>query len=697
MTTLEEISSLTRPHHPDDWTEIDSVAVDTVRVLAADAVQKVGNGHPGTAMSLAPLAYTLFQRTMTHDPSDPHWLGRDRFVLSCGHSSLTLYLQLYLGGFGLELSDIESLRTWGSKTPGHPEFRHTKGVEITTGPLGQGLASAVGMAMAARYERGLFDPDAQPGTSPFDHFIYVIASDGDIEEGVTSEASSLAAVQQLGNLIVFYDHNQISIEDDTDIALCEDTAARYRAYGWHVQEVEGGENVVGIEEAIANAKSVTDKPSFISLRTIIGYPAPKLMNTGKAHGSALGDEEVAATKKILGFDPDKTFEVREDVITHTHGLVARGKEAHESWQPGFEAWAEREPERKALLDRLLAQKLPDGWDADIPHWEPGSKPLATRAASGEVLSAIGPKLPELWGGSADLAGSNNTTMKGVKSFGPPSITTKDYTADYYGRTLHFGIREHAMGAILSGIVLHGPTRAYGGTFLQFSDYMRGAVRLASLMNIDTIYVWTHDSIGLGEDGPTHQPIEHLSALRAIPNLSVVRPADANETAYAWRTVLSRGATSGPVGLILTRQGVPVLEGTNAEGVARGGYILGGLESDEEPDVVLIATGSEVQLAVEAAKLLADKDIIARVVSMPCVEWFESQPSEYRDSVLPPSVSARVAVEAGIAQCWHKLVGDTGKIVSIEHYGESADAKTLFREYGFTAEAVATAAEQVVDN
>ncbi len=698
MTTLEEISTLTRPHHPDDWAEIDSVAVDTVRVLAADAVQKVGNGHPGTAMSLAPLAYTLFQRAMRHDPSDPHWLGRDRFVLSCGHSSLTLYLQLYLGGFGLELSDIESLRTWGSKTPGHPEFRHTKGVEITTGPLGQGLASAVGMAMASRYERGLFDPDAAAGTSPFDHFIYVIASDGDIEEGVTSEASSLAAVQQLGNLIVFYDHNQISIEDDTDIALCEDTAARYRAYGWHVQEVEGGENVVGIEEAIAKAKAVTDKPSFISLRTIIGFPAPKLMNTGKAHGSALGDEEVAATKRILGFDPDKTFEVRQDVITHTRGLVARGKEAHAKWHPEFEAWAEREPERKALLDRLTAGELPDGWDADIPHWEPGSKPLATRAASGEVLSAVGPKLPELWGGSADLAGSNNTTMKGVKSFGPPSITTKDYTADYYGRTLHFGIREHAMGAILSGIVLHGPTRAYGGTFLQFSDYMRGAVRLASLMDIDPIYVWTHDSIGLGEDGPTHQPIEHLSALRAIPNLAVVRPADANETAHAWRTVLERGATSGPVGLILTRQGVPVLEGTNAEGVARGGYILSDAsESDEEPDVVLIGTGSEVQLAVEAAKLLADKDIIARVVSMPCVEWFESQPSDYRDSVLPPTVSARVAVEAGIAQCWHKLVGDTGKIVSIEHYGESADAKTLFREFGFTAEAVAAAAEQVVDN
>jgi len=698
VTTLEEISTLTRPHHPDDWAEIDSVAVDTVRVLAADAVQKVGNGHPGTAMSLAPLAYTLFQRAMRHDPSDPHWLGRDRFVLSCGHSSLTLYLQLYLGGFGLELSDIEALRTWGSKTPGHPEFRHTKGVEITTGPLGQGLASAVGMAMASRYERGLFDPDAAAGSSPFDHFIYVIASDGDIEEGVTSEASSLAAVQQLGNLIVFYDHNQISIEDDTDIALCEDTAARYRAYGWHVQEVEGGENVVGIEEAIAKAKSVTDKPSFISLRTIIGYPAPNLMNTGKAHGSALGDEEVAATKRILGFDPDKTFEVREDVITHTRELVARGKAAHDSWQPEFEAWAKREPERKALLDRLLAQKLPDGWDADIPHWEPGSKPLATRAASGEVLSAVGPKLPELWGGSADLAGSNNTTMEGVKSFGPPSITTKDYTAEWYGRTLHFGIREHGMGAILSGIVLHGPTRAYGGTFLQFSDYMRGAVRLAALMDIDTIYVWTHDSIGLGEDGPTHQPIEHLAALRAIPRLSVVRPADANETAYAWRTMLARGATSGPVGLILTRQGVPVLEGTNLEGVARGAYILSDAgASGEEPDVVLIGTGSEVQLAVEAAKLLADRDIIARVVSMPCVEWFEAQPSDYQDSVLPPTVSARVAVEAGIAQCWHKLVGDTGKIVSIEHYGESADANTLFREFGFTAEAVAAAAEEVVDN
>ncbi|OBK41496.1 transketolase [Mycobacterium sp. 1245111.1] len=700
MTTLEDISTLTQPHHPDDWTELDSAAVDTVRVLAADAVQKVGNGHPGTAMSLAPLAYTLFQRAMVHDPSDTHWLGRDRFILSCGHSSLTLYLQLYLGGFGLELSDIESLRTWGSKTPGHPEFRHTKGVEITTGPLGQGLASSVGMAMAARYERGLFDPDAAPGTSPFDHHIYVIASDGDIEEGVTSEASSLAAVQQLGNLIVFYDHNEISIEDDTDIALCEDTAARYEAYGWHVQRVEGGENVVAIEEAIAKAKAVTDKPSFISVRTIIGYPAPKLMNTGKAHGAALGDEEVAAVKKILGFDPDKKFDVSDEVIAHTRELVQRGKEAHEKWNADFEAWAKREPERKKLLDRLTAEELPDGWDADIPHWEPGDKALATRAASGKVLNAVGPHLPELWGGSADLAGSNNTTMDNVKSFGPPSISTKDYTADWYGRTLHFGVREHAMGSILSGIVLHGPTRAYGGTFLQFSDYMRPAVRLAALMDIDTIYVWTHDSIGLGEDGPTHQPIEHLAALRAIPKLSVVRPADANETAYAWRTVLARGNGSGPVGLILTRQGVPILEGTNYDGVAKGGYILGkegdGRE-DQEPDVVLIATGSEVQLAVAAQKLLADKDIVARVVSMPCVEWFESQPEEYRNSVLPPSVSARVAVEAGVAQSWHKLVGDTGEIVSIEHYGESADEKTLFREFGFTPEAVVDAAERTIDN
>ncbi|SPX88743.1 transketolase [Mycobacterium xenopi] len=696
VTTLDDISVLTQPHHPDDWTEIDSLAVDTVRVLAADAVQKVGNGHPGTAMSLAPLAYTLFQRVMRHDPSDPTWLGRDRFVLSAGHSSLTLYIQLYLGGFGLELSDIQAYRTWGSKTPGHPEFRHTKGVEITTGPLGQGLASAVGMAMASRYERGLFDPDAPPGSSPFDHYIYVIASDGDIEEGVTSEASSLAAVQQLGNLIVFYDHNQISIEDDTNIALCEDTAARYEAYGWHVQRVEGGENVVGIEEAIANAKAVTDRPSFIELRTIIGYPAPNLMNTGKAHGAALGEEEVAATKKVLGFDPDKTFEVRDEVLAHTRKLIDRGRAAHERWQPEFDAWARREPQRKALLDRLLAHQLPDGWDTDLPHWEPGSGEVATRKASGAVLNAVAPKLPELWGGSADLAESNLTTIKNADSFGPPSISTKEFTASWYGRVLHFGVREHAMGAILSGIVLHGPTRAYGGTFLTFSDYMRPSVRLAALMDIDTIYVWTHDSIGLGEDGPTHQPIEHLAALRAIPRLSVVRPADANETAYAWRTILARGNGSGPVGLILTRQGVPVLEGTSLEGVARGGYVLGDTGA-AQPDVILIGTGSEVQIAVAAQKVLADKGITARVVSMPCVEWFESQPYEYQESVLPADVTARVAVEAGVAMPWHKIVGDAGQIVSIEHYGESADYKTLYREFGFTAEAVVAAAERSLDN
>jgi transketolase len=696
VTTVEDISALTRPNHPDDWTEIDSRAVDTIRVLAADAVQKVGNGHPGTAMSLAPLAYTLFQRHMRHDPTDEYWLGRDRFILSAGHSSLTLYIQLFLGGWGLELSDLQALRTWGSKTPGHPEFREAKGVEITTGPLGQGFASAVGMAMASRYERGLFDPDAAPGTSPFDHYIYVIASDGDIEEGVTSEASSLAGRQQLGNLIVFYDSNQISIEDDTNIALSEDTPARYRAYGWHVQEVEGGENVVGIEEAIAAAKAVTDRPSFIAIRTIIGYPAPNKMNTGKAHGAALGNEEVAEVKKILGFDPEKTFELPDGVLEHTRKLIDRGKEAREKWQGDFDAWAQREPERKALLDRLIADQRPDGWDADMPSWSPEDKPLATRAASGQVLAAVGPKLPELWGGSADLAESNNTTIKGADSFGPPSISTKEWNAQPYGRTLHFGVREHAMASILSGIVLHGPTRAYGGTFLTFSDYMRPAVRLASLMDIDTIYVWTHDSIGLGEDGPTHQPIEHLAALRAIPNLSVVRPGDANETAYAWHTILVRGHTCGPTGLILTRQALPVLEGTSRDGVARGGYVLGGAP-EEDPDVVLIGTGSELQLCVEAKKLLADKGITATVVSMPCVEWFESQPVEYRDSVLPPAVSARVAVEAAVAQSWWKLVGDTGEVVSIEHYGASADYKTVFREFGFTPEAVVAAAERSLDN
>ncbi len=691
MVLTDDIRALTKAAHPDDWSEVDTRAVDTARLLAADAVQKCGSGHPGTAMSLAPLAYTLFQRVMRHDPADTEWVGRDRFVLSCGHSSLTLYIQLYLGGFGLEVEDIEALRTWESLTPGHPEYRHTRGVEITTGPLGQGLASAVGMSMAARYERGLFDPDAAEGASPFDHHIYVIASDGDIEEGVTSEASSLAGTQQLGNLIVFYDQNQISIEDDTDIALSEDVAKRYEAYGWHVQTVEGGEDVVAIEAAIEAAKAVTDKPSLICVRTIIGYPAPTKMNTGAAHGAALGDEEIAETKKILGFDPEKNFEVSDEVIGHTRGLVARGEAAKAAWQKGFDAWAQANPENKALFDRLHAHELPEGWTDAIPSWTPGDKAVATRAASGKVLSALGAVLPELWGGSADLAGSNNTTMDGAASFGPTSISTKKWSANPYGRTLHFGIREHAMGAILSGIALHGPTRAYGGTFLQFSDYMRPAVRLAALMETDPIYVWTHDSIGLGEDGPTHQPVEHLAALRAIPHLDVVRPADANETAAAWQTLLGR--RNRPVGLALTRQNVPILEGTTTEGVAKGAYVLS--DPDGAPDVVLIGTGSEVSLAVEAAEALAGKGIKARVVSMPCFEWFDEQTSEYRDSVLPTGVP-RVSVEAGISMPWYRIVGDSGEIVALDHFGASADYKILYQEFGITAEAVTAAAERVVN-
>jgi transketolase len=695
-TTASEIEALTTPHHPDDWTDVDSRAVDTVRVLAADAVQKVGNGHPGTAMSLAPLAYTLYQRVMESDPADPDWPGRDRFVLSCGHSSLTQYIQLYLGGFGLELADLEALRTWGSLTPGHPEVHHTKGVEITTGPLGQGLASAVGMAMAARRERGLFDPDAAPGESPFDHYIYVITSDGDMEEGVTSEASSIAGRQQLGNLIVFYDDNQISIEDDTNIALSEDVAARYQAYGWHVQKVEGGENVVGILEAIENAKQVTDRPSFIQVHTIIGYPAPDKMNTGKIHGSALGADEVAATKRVLGFDPDQNFEVDDAVVKHTRLLLDRGAAAHAAWQQRFDAWALAHPERKKLWDRLVARELPTGWADALPHWEPDAKGIATRAASGQVLNALADQLPELWGGSADLAESNNTTMKGVDSFGPTAAATREWNAQPYGRTLHFGIREHAMGAILSGIALHGPTRPYGGTFLQFSDYMRGAVRLAALMGAPVIYVWTHDSVGLGEDGPTHQPVEHLAALRAIPGLAMVRPADANETAYAWQAVLEKQSTwnTGPVGLALTRQPVPVLAGTSADGVARGGYILADSDvSTGDPDVILIGTGSELQLAVAAREILQSEGIGTRVVSMPCLDWFEAQDRAYIESVLPSAVTARVSVEAGVAQPWWRWLGSQGRPVSLEHYGASADAATLFREFGFTPEAVAAAAKE----
>ncbi len=695
MSITDEIRVLTQPVHPTDWTDLDTRAVDTARVLAADAVQKVGNGHPGTAMSLAPLAYTLFQRVMRHDPADADWIGRDRFVLSCGHSSLTLYVQLYLAGYGLELEDLESLRTWGSKTPGHPEHGHTRGVEITTGPLGQGLASAVGMAMAARRERGLFDPEAAPGESPFDHHIYVVASDGDIEEGVTSEASSIAGVQQLGNLTVIYDDNKISIEDDTAIALSEDTAARYESYGWHVQVVEGGENVVAIEQALDKAREVTDRPSLVLLRTIIGYPAPTKMNTGAAHGAALGADEVAAVKKALGFDPERTFEVAPEVIAHTRKVVDRGVQAHKEWQALYDEWVQRAPEGKKLLDRLTGRDLPADWADVLPTWEPDAKGLATRKASAAVLNAVGPVLPELWGGSADLAESNNTTIKGSDSFGPESISTDMWKAQPYGRTLHFGVREHAMGSILNGIALHGPTRPYGGTFLVFSDYMRPAVRLAAIMKTPVVYVWTHDSIGLGEDGPTHQPIEHLAALRAIPGLYVVRPGDANETAHVWRAVLEKGsdeATRAPAGLALTRQDLPVLEGTHYEGVSRGGYVLAEA-STGTPEVVIIGTGSELQLAVAAREALEAEGVPTRVVSMPCVEWFDAQDQAYRDGVLPPTVKARVAVEAGIAMPWYRFVGDAGEIVSIEHFGASADYKTLFREFGITAEAVTAAAQR----
>jgi transketolase len=701
VSVTDDLTQLTTPRVPDDWTDLDTRAVDTIRVLAADAVQRVGNGHPGTAMSLAPLAYTLFQRVLRHDPTDAAWTGRDRFVLSAGHSSLTLYLQLFLSGYGLELEDIEQLRTWGSKTPGHPEYGHTIGVEITTGPLGQGLAAAVGMAMAARRERGLFDPDAAPGESPFDHDIYVIASDGDIQEGVTSEASSLAGTQELGNLVVIYDDNEISIEDDTKIALSEDTAARYEAYDWHVQIVHGGEDVVGILDALEAAKAETGRPSLIVLRTVIGYPAPNKMNTGAAHGAALGADEVAAVKAALGFDPQHSFVVEPEVLAHTRQVVARGQAAHEQWQKSFDSWRQANPSGAALFDRLIRRELPAAWAEKLPTWEPGPEgspnAIATRKASGEVLSAIGEVLPELWGGSADLGESNNTTIKGADSFGPEKNSTKMWTARPYGRTMHFGVREHAMGAILNGIVLHGPTRPYGGTFLIFSDYMRPAVRLAALMQAPTTYVWTHDSIGLGEDGPTHQPVEHLAALRAIPGLDVVRPADANETAAAWKTLLEQGTR--PTGLALTRQKVPVLEGTDAAGVARGGYVLSDTSSDIGgglPDVLLIATGSEVQLAVAAQRALAAEGIKTRVVSMPCMEWFDAQGEAYCDQILPPSVKARVAVEAGIAMPWHRFVGDHGEVVSLEHFGASADWQTLYREFGFTGEAVADAARRSLE-
>jgi len=653
-------------------------------------------------MSLAPAAYLLFQKVMRHNPADPHWPGRDRFVLSCGHSSLTLYIQLYLGGWGLELEDIEALRTWGSKTPGHPEYGHTAGVETTTGPLGQGIGNAVGMAMAARRERGLFDPGT--GDSLFDHHVYALCSDGDIEEGVSAEASAIAGVQQLGNLTLIYDDNQISIEDDTDIALGEDVAARYAAYGWHVQDVDwthGGkeyrEDVPALYAAIQAAREVTDKPSFIRLRTIIAWPAPHAQNTGKAHGSALGLEEVAATKEVLGFDPALVFDVDPEVIEHTRKAVERGKAEQAAWDEEFAAWAANAGDRKAIFDRMQTRALPDGWADALPTFDADEKGMATRKASGTVINAIAPELPELWGGSADLAESNNTTIEDVPSFLPVDRSTKMWTGDpQLGRVLHFGIREHGMGAIMNGIAVHGGTRVFGGTFLTFSDYMRGSVRLAALMGLPVTYVWTHDSIGLGEDGPTHQPIEHLAALRAIPGLDVVRPADANETAAVWRTILEQ--TDRPHGLILTRQNVPVFprgeEGfSDTSNAHRGGYVL--LDTDGVPDVVLVGTGSEVQLAVEARKMLAADGVAARVVSMPCREWFDAQETSYRETVVPPTVKARVSVEAGVAQGWREVVGDHGRIVSIEHYGASADFQRIYTEFGITATAVANAARDSI--
>lgn len=686
------------------WNELDDQAVNTARVLAADAVEKVGNGHPGTAISLAPVAYLLFQKVMKQNPSDTDWLGRDRFILSLGHSSLTQYVQLYLGGYGLELDDLKGLRTWGSLTPGHPEYGHTRGVEITTGPLGQGLASSVGFAYAQRYERGLFDPEAAPGESPFDHHIYVLASDGDLQEGITSEASSLAGHQELGNLIAIYDANQISIEDDTDVAFTEDVADRYRAYGWQVIDVNWNtpngyvEDVPALYAAIEDAKAETSQPSLIILHTIIGWPSPGKQNTGGIHGSALGADELAGLKKELGFAAENHFEVSDEVLAHTREAVTRGKSLQAEWQNSFDRWADQNPEQKQLFDRVNSEELPPGVLEALPTFEAGQS-LATRAASGKTLAALGPIMPELWGGSADLAGSNNTTIPDSASFIPSRRSTSTWSGNEYGRVLHFGIREHAMAAILNGIQLHGKTRSFGGTFLIFSDYQRPAVRLAALMNVPSLFVWTHDSIGLGEDGPTHQPVEQLASLRAIPNLSVVRPADANEVSIAWHEILSR--REGPAGIVLTRQGVPVFERSNStatgstfgsiEGVRRGAYVL--IDSPTGSiDVILLATGSEVQLAVEARAELSQHGIGARVVSVPCVEWFDEQDDAYREEILPAQVTARVSVEAGLSLGWERYVGDRGRHVSLEHFGASADYQTLYQEFGLTTDAVVQAAK-----
>lgn len=680
-----------------EWNEVDDLAVKTAKVLAADAVEKVGNGHPGTAISLAPAAYLLFQKVMKHDPRDDRWIGRDRFILSVGHSSLTLYNQLYLGGFGLELDDIKSLRTWGSLTPGHPEYAHTKGVEITTGPLGQGLAAATGYAMSTRFERELFDPSSTAGESVFDHHVFVVAGDGDMQEGVSAEAASLAGHLGLGNLVVIYDANKISIEDDTDISFSEDVAKRYEAYGWQTIEVNWtkgaySEDVAELNAAIELAKKNTDQPTLITLKTIIGWPSPTKQNTGKIHGSKLGAEELSGLKLALGFDDSKTFEVAPEVIAHTRKLVDRGASVRAEWDKRFQNWRLANPEQAELFDRVASGSLPANLEQSLPVFAAGEE-IATRAASGKVLNAIAAHMPELWGGSADLAESNNTTIEGGGSFVPEKWQTSAWSPKPAGRILHFGIREHAMGAILNGITLSGHSRVFGGTFLVFSDYMRPAVRLAALMGIAPIYVWTHDSVALGEDGPTHQPIEHLNALRSIPNLDVVRPADANETAQAWLQVLKN--SKSPAGIVLTRQGLPVLErsadfGQAAE-VSKGAYVYA--DGSEAAKVVIIATGSEVQFALEAREQLEAEGIPTRVVSAPCLEWFDAQSEAYRNSVLPPAVKARVSIEAGLTAGWHKYVGDNGIAVGIDHFGASADYKTLFSKFGITTEAVVAAAKQ----
>jgi transketolase len=668
------------------WNELDDRAVTYARALAMDAVQKVGNGHPGTAMSLAPVAYNLFQRHLRHDPSDPTWLGRDRFILSCGHSSLTLYTQLFFSGYGLEMEDMKSFRTWGSLTPGHPEFGHTAGVETTTGPLGAGVATAVGFAMAARYERGLLDPDTAQGESIFDHDIWVLCSDGDLQEGVSAEASSLAGTQALGNLNLVYDDNRISIEGDTHVSFTEDVAARYRAYGWHVQEVaalaDGDIDLVALDTAMVAAKAEKNRPSLIRMHSVIAWPAPKLRGTAKSHGSALGDDEIAATKIALGLNPDEKFALPADVFTHVRAVKDRGAAAHSEWNSRFEKWKQANPDRATLLSRLISRELPHGWEAQLPTFEAG-KDIATRAASGHVINAIAKVLPEFWGGSADLADSNNTTIEGGGSFLPSSSEMKD--ANPYGRVIHFGIREHAMGSILNGITLHGLSRTFGGTFAVFSDYMRPTVRLAALMNIPSTFIWTHDSIGLGEDGPTHQPIEHLASLRAMPNFAVIRPGDANEVTQAWKSILRR---EKPVGLFLSRQNLRTVDRTthgDAAGVDKGAYIL--KEASSNPDVVIIATGSEVGLALDVQNALEGKNLSTRVVSAPCLEWFNEQSPAYRQEVIPAKAKLRVSIEAGVAQGWREYVGDNGLIVSLEHFGASAGAAKLFTEFGFSVEKI----------